>query len=151
MADVPQRPGIARGYRWFLDRLERDFSRIVPWVHPSWYQLAALLLSVAMLFVENDGLKAGVVAFTMLLDWFDGAAARALKLTSRTGWMLDVTVDRLCEIFLFIPELVAGNWLWFAAALLNIGLSHYSVVTGKHRILPLRFFYVVLLLYRMFV
>lgn len=149
MVDIPQRPGIAQSYRPILNILERNFSSAIPWVNPSWYQLVTLVISVGFLFLPSDGMRAAAVAAMMFLDWLDGAAARALKLTSRAGWMLDVTVDRVSEVLMFIVELTNGNWWWFAAALFNIALSHYSVVSGKHRILPLRFFYLVFLVGRM--
>lgn len=150
MASVPTRPVIARSYRWLLELIERKLSTYVPWVNPSWYQLIGLLLSAAALFISSDFWLVLIVSVVLLLDWLDGAAARYLKVASRQGWMLDVTIDRLSEVFLFIPLLgLSWGWLWLSLALLNIGLSQYSVVSGKHLILPLRFFYLLFLLYRM--
>lgn len=149
MGTVPQRPAIARSYRWFLDAFEKHFSAKIPWVNPSWYQLVGLFLSVFILFVQSDAIASLIVATVLLLDWFDGMSARVLGLVSRKGWMLDVTVDRVSEMFMFVPFLLSGEWWWFFAGVVNILLSHYSVVTGKHRILPLRFFYLVFLIVRM--
>jgi phosphatidylglycerophosphate synthase len=83
----------------------------------------------------------------LLSDWMDGAVARRYKLTSREGWMIDVTVDRISEFLIFVAYLgtLVGN-IFFAMYLFNIMTSYYSVKSGKHFLLATRFFYLVYLI-----
>lgn len=130
-----------------MDRFEGFL--IFPFRDPAHYQIAGLLLSMGYLFFTSYVAKAVLIMVILILDWYDGAAARKFHMTSKAGWMTDVTVDRLSEGFIIMAEIAhpIGKILMLLF-IANIFLSFYSVRTGRHYIMPLRFLCVLLLLFR---
>ena len=85
----------------------------------------------------------------LILDWLDGASARMQGKASLSGWMIDVLIDRLSEGFIFWAEIgTSVGYIFFILWILNCILSIYSVKSGKHVILAIRFAYIFVLLYR---
>jgi phosphatidylglycerophosphate synthase len=145
MDKIPQRSNLAKIYRNILDKFE---GRLVfPVSNPHFYQVLAIFLSGIFLFRPNPSLGAVLLIIILLLDWVDGAVARKNNLASRKGWLTDVAVDRISEGLIFVVYLgtLAGN-LFFMMYLFNILGSYYSIRSGKHTILPVRFFYLIYLI-----
>ena len=145
MDTVPQRRSVTVPYRSVTNYLERHIR--LPAVNPSLYQLAAIVASLAYLYVDGTWAKAALVAFILLTDWLDGATARQHLGMSRAGYIMDVTIDRASEVLLFAAEAGTplGN-LFFLLTLAKIGLAYYSVRSGTHTSLPLRCAWLVVLL-----
>jgi phosphatidylglycerophosphate synthase len=142
---IPRRPGVAQLYRQPLERLEARLR--LPAVNPSWYSAASLALSAATLLVPAWGAQALLVAGALIADWLDGATARRFGLTSRRGHVTDVVSDRVGELLVIL-----GGWGTVPATAflglwgLNVLLTGYSLATGRHRVLPLRFAWLLALL-----
>ena len=145
MDKIPQRTKLAKIYRSVLDRYESYL--VFPIRDPNFYQVLSVFLSAVFLFKPQPFLGVCLMSLILLSDWMDGAAARKYKLTSREGWMIDVVVDRISEGFIFVVYLgtFVGN-LCFGIYLLNIIGSIYSIKSGKHLLLPIRFFYLIYLI-----
>jgi phosphatidylglycerophosphate synthase len=137
MAVIPERRPVTVPYRRLTNFLERHIS--LPAVNPALYQLAAILASLAYLYVDSVWLKAALVAFVLLTDWLDGATARQKRGNSREGYIMDVVIDRSSEMLIFAAEVGTplGN-TFFLLTLANIGLAYYSIRSGVHTSLPLR-------------
>lgn len=147
MDKIPKRTKLAGAYRSILDKYEG--SLIFPFKNPSYYQVIGLLLSIVFLFLTSSVSKIIVLLFILFLDWFDGAAARKFGYTGKTGWMIDVVIDRISEGFIFISEIFNPiGRVFFLLYILNIFLSFYAVKTGKHYLIPIRFLYLILLIVR---
>lgn len=145
MVSLPKRNKLVAFLRSKFGFLE--FLVWYPFQKPEYYQVVCLLLSIFFPLVQNNFLKILFVAFIILLDWYDGAAARKYNKSSPNGWLSDVAVDRVSEGLLFINLIGSAiGKLFFAAYLINIILSYKSYVTKKHFILPLRFFFLIYLL-----
>jgi hypothetical protein len=145
MDPVPVRRPVTVPYRGLTNFLERHIH--LPDINPSWYQVAAILASLAILYVPSVWAKAALLAFILLSDWLDGATARRHRGQSREGYIMDVTIDRASEVLIFAgaASTLLGK-LFFALALLNIGLAYYSIRSGWHTSLPLRCAWLVVLL-----
>lgn len=150
MDQIPKRTGLAGLYRGVLNRMEKHL--LFPLQNPSHYQLIGLVLSVAYLFQPQTTIQILLVAAILILDWMDGAVARKNKLANKEGWMTDVAVDRISEGLIFIAHLFSplAN-TFFLLYLANIWLSIYSVKSGKHLILPLRFVWMVILILQLWI
>jgi phosphatidylglycerophosphate synthase len=144
MDSVPERRSVTVPYRSLTNFLERRIT--LPRINPSLYQLAAILASLAYLYIDSSWVKAALVAFILITDWLDGATARQQHGKTREGYLMDVTVDRASEMLIFAGE--AGTSLgklFFLLTLANIGLAYYSIRSGKHTSLPLRCAWLVVL------
>ncbi len=149
MGVIPARQALtgAKFYRKILDFFE--VYLVLPKINPSWYQLIGLLLSLGYIYLSNDVSKIWFITVILILDWFDGAAARMQGKSSVEGWMMDVLIDRLSEAFIFWGEINSPvGYVFFLLWILNSVLSIYSVKSGKHVILALRFFFIIVLLLR---
>jgi phosphatidylglycerophosphate synthase len=152
MATIPKRQALTGAvyYRKILTFLEKKFR--LPTINPSWFQVVGLLMSVYYLFLFAIPIKIFFIAIILLLDWFDGAAARQQNKKSLEGWMIDVMIDRLSEGFIFFAEIGSTIGLvFFILWIANVALSIYSVKTGKHILLALRFAYIFVLAYQYFI
>lgn len=118
----------------------------VPDVNPSWWSLAGLVGSVACLYAATPGQKLALVFGVLLTDWWDGATARRHGRLSREGYIVDVVIDRFSEAFIFLADVghPAGR-VFFGLFIVNTALTLWSAKTGKHRILPLRAAWMVVL------
>ena len=144
MDQIPKRTGLANIYRSGLDKWEKYL--IFPLKNPSYYQVIGLVLSVVYMFASTLVIQSVIVGIVLILDWMDGAVARKYNLVGREGWMIDVFVDRLSEGFIFTALLFTPiGTVFFVLYILNILLSMYSVKSGKHLILPLRFVWLLIL------
>jgi phosphatidylglycerophosphate synthase len=147
MDKIPQRLGIVRYYRGILDYLGRVVSP--PPVSPAVYELIGLSLSVIYLYLTRPGHKIVFLALILLCDWCDGVVARQYHRESRRGYLMDLTVDRLSCGFIFFKELGTPiGFLFYFLWLANIVLSFYSLKSGRHLVMPLRFAYLLVLLIR---
>ena len=112
----------------------------VPAINPSWWCLLGLVLSAACLYVPSPAAKFVLVVVVLLTDWWDGATARRHFTPSREGYIVDVVIDRFSEAFLFLADVhrYPAARVFFLLFLLNTALTLWSARTGRHRILPLR-------------
>lgn len=136
----PARPLVARLYRTPLAWLEARLW--LPRLPPSLYSAASLVFSLGVWLVPPPAATALLVALALLADWLDGATARRFGSDARRGYLTDVLVDRVSEGLIFTAA--AGNpvgRLFIGLWLLNCLLVAYSLRSGRHRILPLRFAY----------
>ena len=145
MDTIPQRSHLAKFYRGILAALEG--SLIFPFRKPEYYQVVGLLLSVSLLFIDSTVLKIVLVTTILILDWYDGAAARKFGVATRAGWMSDVAIDRMSEGFIFIAEIgnPMGKVLFFLF-IVNIFLSFHAIGSKTSYLLAIRFFYLVVLI-----
>ena len=146
MDNVPQRRAIALPYRSVLSFIEKRVY--LPNITPSYYNVFGLMASVAFFYVRATWLKVVVLALILLADWADGATARRYNRSSGSGYMIDVVTDRASEglIFAAAADTTAGQ-VFYALWLVNIGLAFYSIRTGQHTSLPLRFAYMLILIF----
>jgi phosphatidylglycerophosphate synthase len=145
MDPVPDRPRLAGAYRAVLSFWERHLH--VPAINPAYYQVLGLGLSIAYLYTDVYWHRLLLLAIILLADWLDGAAARRQKREMRSGYVADVVVDRASEGLIFVAELpLFWGWLFFGLWLLNTVMTFYSMRTGNHRALPLRFLYMLVLI-----
>lgn len=145
MDKIPQRNKLAKIYRNILDKYEGNL--VFPIKDPNFYQILSVFLSGMFLFKPQPVLGIGLISLILLLDWMDGAVARKYNLTSREGWMIDVVIDRISEGLMFVAYLgtFVGN-IFFSLYLLNILGSYYSIKSGKHTVMAIRFFYLIYLI-----
>jgi phosphatidylglycerophosphate synthase len=146
MDSVPARPRVSGGYRAVLAWMEPWIP--VPNVNPSWWSLLGLVGSVACLYAATPGQKLVLVFAVLLTDWWDGATARRHggALAGRQGYIVDVVIDRFSEAFIFLADIAHPlGRVFFALFLLNTALTLWGARTGKHRILPLRAMWMVVL------
>lgn len=145
MDQIPKRTAIAKIYRNVLDKYE---DRLVfPVKDPNFYQIVSVLLSIVFLFKPGVLLAIILLVIILISDWMDGAVARKYNLVGRSGWMIDVAIDRISEGLILAVYLgtLMGK-IFFGMYLINLIFSFYSVKSGKHIILAVRFFYLVYLL-----
>ena len=128
-----------------LTRFE-NWARL-PNINPAYYHAAGLALSILYLYLHRPGLKALIVAVVLIFDWLDGATARRHKRISRAGYLTDVLTDRASEAFIFAADSASiTGQVFFGLWMLNTLLVFYSVRSGRHLSLPLRFVYMLILL-----
>lgn len=147
MEVVPKRPNIASFYRKILSSFEGYLP--LPNINPSWYEVFGLFLSFVFLYPFIIGAKIFILILILLSDWFDGATSRRYKTLSKDGYLIDLTSDRLSELVVFFPiDGTSLSWFFFFLALINVALAYLSVMTGKHKSMALRFFFLLFLIYR---
>jgi len=90
--------------------------------------LSALCYAFGLIF--PGGL---LLLFSGTLDTMDGAVARRSGQSSRFGALLDSTLDRVAEFFVFFGLLVyyLGTWIFFAALLAMMGSIMVSYVKAR--------------------
>jgi hypothetical protein len=92
---------------------------------------------IAYLLLSERAIIASIVAIflVLLLDALDGIAARAKgQPSSKDGWMVDVSVDRISEAVICL----ALSRIFILLTILNMGLALLSYRYKKHAIIPLR-------------
>jgi CDP-diacylglycerol---glycerol-3-phosphate 3-phosphatidyltransferase len=106
----------------FTDRVRKQFAGMVAaagmrvhrmGIHPDWITVVGLIVvTVGSVFIaQGQFLIAGVLMLISLpLDALDGAVARAMQRTDRRGAVLDSTLDRYADSFIF-----AGFGYYYAA------------------------------------
>ena len=93
---------LRRATRAPLDRLGIALAQLG--IHPDWVTIAGLLLvAVAAIFLaQGDFLAGGLILLISLpLDALDGAVARAIDRQGAFGMVLDSTLDRYADGFIF--------------------------------------------------
>lgn len=142
---LPSRPRIAGLYRRPLERLEHALP--LPRVSPDLYSLLGLACSALVWLAPQAWQQALLVAAALLADWLDGATARRYSGATRRGYLTDVALDRAGEGLIFLAARATPVGQAFLALwILNCLLTVYSLRSGRHRILPLRFAYLVVLI-----
>jgi hypothetical protein len=116
-------------------------------VNPDMISGLSLVFSpVAYLLLADRAILASIVMvfFVLLLDAFDGIVARAKGQTSssKDGWMVDVSVDRISEAIMCL----ALSRVFILLTIINMGLALVSCHYKKHAIIPLRQSILVLLI-----
>ncbi|GAB2533134.1 CDP-alcohol phosphatidyltransferase family protein [Brachybacterium huguangmaarense] len=91
-----------------------------------------LLVPVCVLLATGPGTLAVVLLLVWALtDWVDGALARALGQTSRTGEIIDPVADRLGLVGIALALMVAGLLPWPALVILFVVDALVAVVTTR--------------------
>lgn len=99
--------------------------------------LSLALTPIAYLLLSERAILASIVTIflVLLLDLLDGIVAHAKGQTSsKDGWMVDVTVDRISEAIISL----ALSRVFILFTILNMGLALLSYHYEKHVIIPLR-------------
>jgi hypothetical protein len=99
--------------------------------------LSLALTPIAYLLLSERAIAASIIAIflILLLDALDGIVARAKGQTSsKDGWMVDVSVDRISEAIICL----ALSRVFILLTILNMGLALLSCHYEKHAIIPLR-------------
>jgi len=92
---------------------------------------------IAYLLLSERAIAASIIAIflILLLDALDGIVARAKGQTSsKDGWMVDVSVDRISEAVISL----ALSRVFILLTIINMGLALLSCHYEKHAIIPLR-------------
>ena len=147
MSAIPHRAAVARPHRRLLRYLEKQLP--LPNVEPAYYDMLGLALSLLFRYARSRWQKALMVTTILVSDWLDGATARRYRRLRVSGYVTDIVTDRASEalIFVFEPGKRLARWflwLWFV----NSALAVYSLYSKRHLLLPLRVFYLLLLLFR---
>lgn len=99
--------------------------------------LSLIFSPIAYLLLSERAIAASIIAIflILLLDALDGIVARAKGQTSsKDGWMVDVSVDRISEAVISL----ALSRVFILLTILNMGLALLSYRYKKHAIIPLR-------------
>ena len=99
--------------------------------------LSLVFTPIAYLLLSERAIAASIIAIflILLLDALDGIVARAKGQTSsKDGWMVDVSVDRISEAVISL----ALSRVFILLTILNMGLALLSYRYKKHAIIPLR-------------
>jgi len=99
--------------------------------------LSLAFTPVAYLLLSERAIFASIITIflVLLLDALDGIVARAKgQASSREGWMVDVSVDRISEAIICL----ALSRVFILLTILNMGLALLSFHYKKHAIMPLR-------------
>lgn len=99
--------------------------------------LSLIFSPIAYLLLSERAIAASIIAIflILLLDALDGIVARAKGQTSsKDGWMVDVSVDRISEAVISL----ALSRVFILLTILNMGLALLSYHHKKHAIIPLR-------------
>jgi phosphatidylglycerophosphate synthase len=99
--------------------------------------LSLAFTPIAYLLLAERAIIASIIAIflILLLDALDGIVARAKGQTSsKDGWMVDVSVDRISEAIICL----ALSRVFILLTILNMGLALLSCHYKKHAIIPLR-------------
>jgi CDP-diacylglycerol--glycerol-3-phosphate 3-phosphatidyltransferase/archaetidylinositol phosphate synthase len=96
--------------------------------------LIVALVSTYFFYLGDLLIGLGFMVFTVIMDMFDGAVARAANLISKFGATLDHTLDRYAEFF-FILGLMIGpslssekfvHWFWGVFALFGMVMASFT-------------------------
>lgn len=140
MGKIPERLKTATWYRSISQNFEKKIW--LPKINPSVYQMAAIILSFVFLMIDDKPMRFVILAIILISDWLDGATARKYGLCGESGYMIDVVVDNLSEYIMFFPiHGGVAEMVWFVLSMINLALSFLGFKTGKHLLMPLRFFY----------
>jgi len=99
--------------------------------------LSLVFTPIAYMLLSERDIAASIIAIflILLLDALDGIVARAKGQTSsKDGWMVDVSVDRISEAVISL----ALSRVFILLTILNMGLALLSYRYKKHAIIPLR-------------
>lgn len=145
MDTIPKRTAIASPYRYVLHILEKHLR--FPVKNPDVYTVFSLLLSFLFLVLGNTLIRFVLLIIVLFFDWVDGAAARKFKGVSKRGYVVDQTFDKLGDGLITVSVLSSGyGKVLFLIYIINNLMYYYSIKTGKHYIMPIRFFYLIILL-----
>jgi phosphatidylglycerophosphate synthase len=118
----------------------------LPNINPAYYHTLALVLSVLSLYTPMPAQRIAIVGIVLVADWLDGATARRYRGGSREGYIIDVVTDRASEAFMFAAAATPLGYVFFLLWITNCALAFYSVRTGLHTALPLRFTFLIVLM-----
>lgn len=107
--------------------------------------LSLVFTPIAYMLLSERAIAASIIAIflILLLDALDGIVARAKGQTSsKDGWMVDVSVDRISEAVISL----ALSRVFILLTILNMGLALLSYHHKKHAIIPLRHAILVILI-----
>jgi len=99
--------------------------------------LSLVFTPIAYMLLSERAIAASIIAIflILLLDALDGIVARAKGQTSsKDGWMVDVSVDRISEAVISL----ALSRVFILLTIINMGLALLSYHHKKHAIIPLR-------------
>ena len=147
MDNIPRRRAIALPYHSLLSFFEKRVY--LPDITPVCYHVFGLIASVLFFRLRVTRAKILALALILLADWADGATARRYNRSSRSGYMLDVATDRASEGLIFAAGAgTAIGQVFYLLWLVNLGLAYYSIRSSRHTSLPLRFVYMLVLIFQ---
>lgn len=126
---------------WIHNLCDRLFLSLpFPNIDPKTVSFVSVFLSIlAVVLLGTSKVWFFVIyLLVMLLDGVDGIIARKHGTGSQEGYLCDVVCDRLSEGIVMVHFLP-----WFGLFVLNLFLSLFSIAKKKHRILPLRFLFLI--------
>jgi phosphatidylglycerophosphate synthase len=99
--------------------------------------LSLVFSPIVYLLISERAILASIIVLflVMLLDVLDGIVARAKgQVSSKDGWIVDVSVDRVSEAVISL----ALSRIFILITILNMSLALLSYHYKKHAIIPLR-------------
>lgn len=112
-------------------------------ISPNGWTFISLLFAFvsAFLIIKQKFLVASIfLLFSALMDFFDGAVARATKKTTLFGAYLDTIVDRYVEaiilfsfLFLPLPSFILKHEVWVFLALTGSLMTTYAKAAAKEK------------------
>ena len=99
--------------------------------------LSLVFSPIVYLAISENAILVSIIALfvVMLLDALDGIVARTKDQTSsKDGWIVDVSVDRVSEAVVCL----ALSRIFILLTIINMGLAFLSYHCKKHAIIPLR-------------
>jgi len=103
-------------------------------INPNIITVAGLLVSVlaAYMFARGDLLLGGVfIALSGFVDMLDGAIARKNQTNTPFGGVLDSTMDRFADAFIFMGIIYGGFVDWFIGILTLLASFTVSYVRAR--------------------
>lgn len=129
----------------FISAMTLLIPGVRPWHASVGAALTGLLMAAALLFGGRTGLIAGGILFhaASVIDGVDGEIARATYRSSRSGAILDTTIDMLTNLAFFVcitvsltrlygvSHLYVGVWLVVWAAIGLVAMRALAVRAGE--------------------
>lgn len=114
---------------WLIDGAARPFS----FIHPNILSFGTLLLSIPGYYflATGDSLLGSLFIVGAIFDSIDGAVARMRGTDPKLGGILDATIDRIYEGFLFLSMGIGGLVNWEILLLLYTFASSVSYIKAK--------------------
>lgn len=147
---LPQRPYFIQKFREYIDYYPAKLP--LPKINPDLFSFLSVIFSLFFLIIWRSSFPQKIpIALTcliiaLMLDWLDGLIARKQKIASKRGWLVDAICDRLSEGLIFLPFFFP----WFYLFLWNALFLIISYLTKKQILLPLRQFFLIYLIIKLF-
>jgi CDP-diacylglycerol---glycerol-3-phosphate 3-phosphatidyltransferase len=132
--DANLRAEMIRRYYYLMEKAAKPLVRMG--ISAAAITVAGLIFSFAagIFLVVGDFFRGGLfMLFSALMDPLDGTVARLSGRATRFGALLDSTLDRYAEFFIFFGFLVHFNkgWMFYAVLLALMGSIMVSYVKAR--------------------